>query len=205
MLLPRKFLTIFTKPQDRSKPMTDTIDPNPSAADPQGELAALKARLAETEQQVAALRDQSLRAAAEADNVRKRYEREVATSLKYGADRVLGDLLAVIDSLELGLKAAEAPEASARSIGEGLVLTHKQLLSFLEKHGVKMLDPSGQPFNPELHEAVSAVESAEVPPNHVVAVMQKGYRLHERLLRPAMVMVARAGANAATNAQNSPQ
>ena len=112
---------------------------------------------------------------------------------------MLGDLLGVIDSLELGLKAAAVPEASARSIAEGLGLTHRQLLSFLDKHGVKVLDPAGQPFNPELHEAVSAVESAEVPPNHVVAVMQKGYRLHERLLRPAMVMVARAASNAPGN------
>jgi len=167
--------------------------------DTSAEIAALQARLAEAEQQMAAFRDQSLRAAAEADNVRKRAEREISTSLKYGADRVLGDLLAVIDSLELGLKAAAAPEASAKSIGEGLGLTHRQLLSFFDKHGVKVLDPAGQPFNPELHEAVSAVESAEVPPNHVVAVMQKGYRLHERLLRPAMVMVARAASSTPGN------
>ncbi len=174
--------------------MTDNIDPNPAspAADSPDEVAALKSRLAETEQQLAALRDQNLRAAAEAENVRKRAEREVATSLKYSSDRLLGDLLAVIDSLELGLKAAAAPEVTAKSIAEGMGLTHKQLSSFLEKHGVKAVDPTGQPFNPELHEAVSAVESSDVPPNHVVAVMQKGYRLHERLLRPAMVMVARA-------------
>lgn len=180
--------------------MTENIDPNATApaADPVAEIAALKAQLAEAGQQVAALRDQSLRAAAETDNVRKRAEREIATSLKYGADRVLGDLLAVVDSLELGLKAAGAPEANAKSIGEGLGLTQKQLLSFLEKHGVKVVDPAGQPFNPELHEAVSAIESADVAPNHVVAVMQKGYRLHERLLRPAMVMVARAPAAAAS-------
>jgi len=185
--------------------MTEKTDPNASAAaaDPVADIAALQARLAEAEQQVSALRDQSLRAAAEADNVRKRAEREVATSLKYGADRVLGDLLAVIDSLELGLKAAGAPEATAKSIGQGLALTHKQLLSFFEKHGVKVLDPAGQPFNPELHEAVSAVESSDVPPNHVLAVMQKGYRLHERLLRPAMVMVARAAADPSKNAANN--
>jgi len=162
------------------------------AADAAAEIAALRAKLAEAEQQVAALRDQSLRAAAETDNVRKRAEREVANSLKYGADRVLGDLLSVCDSLELGLKAAQAPEATAKSIGEGLLLTHKQLHAFFDKHGVKVLDPAGQPFNPELHEAVSMLESAEVAPNHVLSVMQKGYRLHERLLRPAMVVVAKA-------------
>jgi molecular chaperone GrpE len=176
--------------------MTEYIDPaaaeaNP-AADPADELTTLKARLAEAEQQLAALKDQGLRAAAEADNVRKRAEREVANSLKYGADRVLGDLLAVCDSLELGLKAAQGPEASIKSIGDGLLLTQRQLGTFLDKHGVKVVDPAGQPFNPELHEAVSAVPSAEVAPNHVLSVMQKGYRLHERLLRPAMVVVSRA-------------
>lgn len=166
----------------------------PAEADPASEIATLRARLAEAEKQAAALRDQSLRAAAETDNVRKRAEREIANSLKYGADRVLGDLLGVCDSLELGLKAAQAPEASAKSIGEGLILTHKQLHAFFDKHGVKVVDPVGQPFNPELHEAVSAIESAEVAPNHVLSVMQKGYRLHERLLRPAMVVVAKAPA-----------
>jgi molecular chaperone GrpE len=171
--------------------MTENIDPAAPAPEPADELSALKTRLAEAEQQLVALRDQGLRAAAEADNVRKRAEREVATSLKYGAERLLGDLLAVCDSLELGLKAAQAPDASAKSIGDGLALTHRQLNAFFDKHGVKVVDPAGQPFNPELHEAVSAVPTAEVAPNHVVNVMQKGYRLHERLLRPAMVMVAR--------------
>ena len=160
------------------------------------ELAILKSRLAEAEQQVAAAKDQQLRSLAELDNVRKRVEREIDTNRKYGAERLLGELLAVCDSMELGLKAATAPEASAKSIADGVDLTFKQLLAFLEKHGVKQVDPQGQPFNPELHEAVSMVPSAEVPANHVLSVMQKGYRLHERLLRPAMVVVARAPASA---------
>lgn len=180
--------------------MTENIDTAASAApadtaqDPAAEIAVLRAKLAEAEQQAAAFRDQSLRAAAETENVIKRARREMENSAKYGADRVLGDLLGVCDSLELGLKAAAVPEASAKSIGEGLVLTHKQLQAFFDKHGVKVVDPAGQPFNPELHEAVSAIESAEVAPNHVLSVMQKGYRLHERLLRPAMVVVAKAPA-----------
>ncbi|MBL6751545.1 MAG: nucleotide exchange factor GrpE [Nevskia sp.] len=173
---------------------TDLHTEAQGAGDPAAEIAALKAQLAEAQQQAAAARDQQLRAIAELDNVRKRAEREIGTANKYGAERILGDLLAVTDSLELGLKAAAAPDASAKAIAEGLALTHKQLHSFLEKHGVKVVDPAGHPFNPELHEAVSAVESAEVAPNHVLSVMQKGYRLHERLLRPAMVTVARAPA-----------
>jgi molecular chaperone GrpE len=184
--------------------MTDNLDPTPgqACADPAAELDALRAKLAEADQQIAALKDQGLRTAAEAENVRKRLEREAETSKKYGAERLLGELLGVCDSLELGLKAATAPEATAKSIGEGVALTHRQLQAFFDKHGVKAVDPVGQPFNPEQHEAVSMVESAEVAPNHVLAVMQKGYRLHERLLRPAMVMVAKAPA-AAQSGTNS--
>jgi len=156
------------------------------------ELSLLQAQLAEAQAQAASARDAQLRAVAELDNVRKRAEREIANSLRYGADRVLGDLLAISDSLDLGLQAASAPEASVKAIADGLTLTRQQLSAFFDKHGVKVVDPAGQPFNPELHEAVSAIESAEVAPNHVLSVMQKGYRLHERLLRPAMVMVAKA-------------
>lgn len=175
--------------------MTENTDtaastaPADAAADAATEIAALRAKLAEAEK---AVQEARVRAAAEFDNVRKRLERDAETSKKYGAERLLGELLGVSDSLELGLKAAAAPEASAKSIGEGMALTHKQLHAFFEKHGVKVVDPAGEPFNPELHEAVSMVPSAEVPPNHVLSVMQKGYRLHERLLRPAMVMVAKA-------------
>jgi molecular chaperone GrpE len=183
----------MTETTENQDPASEAPAAN-AGADPAAELAALQARLAEAEKQAAAYRDQHLRAAAELDNVRKRVEREVATSLRYGAERVLGDLLAVSDSLDLGLKAAAAREASAQSIAEGLALTQKQLLAFFDKHGLKVVDPAGQPFNPELHEAVSMVPTAEVAPNHVVSVMQKGYRLHERLLRPAMVVVAKAPA-----------
>jgi len=168
-----------------------TAAPADGAADAAAEIAALRAKLTEAEK---AAQEARVRAAAEFDNVRKRLEREAETSKKYGAERLLGELLGVSDSLELGLKASQAPDASAKSISEGLVLTHKQLHAFFDKHGVKVVDPAGQPFNPELHEAVSAVESADVAPNHVLSVMQKGYRLHERLLRPAMVVVAKAPA-----------
>jgi molecular chaperone GrpE len=168
-----------------------------AGASPEAELTALRARVAEAEKQAAAFRDQQLRAVAELDNVRKRADRDVATAHKYGADRVLGDLLPVCDSLELGMQAASAEHATAKTIAEGLGLTHRQLHGFLEKQGVRPVDPVGQAFNPDLHEAVSTVESHEVPPNHVVSVMQKGYRLHERLLRPAMVVVARAPAGKA--------
>jgi molecular chaperone GrpE len=160
------------------------------------EIADLKAKLEEAERTASAARDQQLRAMAELDNMRKRTQREIDTGVKYGMERMLGDLLTVCDSLDLGLKAATAPEATVKAIADGVALTHKQFMHVLEKHGVKQIDPQGQPFNPELHEAVAAVEAADVPANHVVNVMQKGYRLHERTLRPAMVVVAKASATA---------
>lgn len=156
------------------------------------DLATLTAKLADAEARVLAARDAQLRAIADLDNVRKRTEREVQSARQYGAEKLLGELLGVADSLDLGLAAAVKPDAQMASLLEGMQLTQKQLLSTLEKHGVKPVDPQGEAFNPEWHEAVTMVPSADVAPNHVLTVMQKGYRLHDRLLRPAMVVVAKA-------------
>ena len=123
--------------------------------------------------------------------MRKRAERDIAQSTKFGAEKLLGSLLGISDSIELGLTAAAKPEAQATTIAEGLELTRRQLVAILEKQGVTAVDPKGQPFNPDFHEAVSMVPSNEVAPNHILSVMQKGYKLHDRLLRPAMVIVAR--------------
>jgi molecular chaperone GrpE len=165
-----------------------------SFADPAAEIAALRAQLLDAEQKLVAVKDQQLRAIAEAENVRKRAERDTANTLKYASERLLGELLGVCDSLELGLKAAEGSDAQVKALAEGMQLTHKQLIAFFDKHGVRQVDPAGELFNPDLHEAVTMIESAQVPAGHVLTVMQKGYRLHERLLRPAMVVVARAPA-----------
>lgn len=172
-----------------SEPKTETVAPEAPAA--AGEVEALRVQLAEAEQKAADNWDKALRAAAELENVRRRVERESATLQKYALERILGELIAVNDSLELGLKAVAGENEETRKHLEGLQLTHKQFWATLERHGVSQIDPMGQPFNPDLHEAVSTQESAEVGPNHVVSVMQKGYRLHDRLLRPAMVVVSK--------------
>jgi molecular chaperone GrpE len=176
--------------QDAAAPLEPAIE----IQQLQEALEALRTQLATAEAGAAAARDAHVRALAEAENVRKRAEREVDNARKYGAERVLGDLLAVCDSLELGLKAAAAPEATAKAIADGMELTQKQLQSFLEKNSVTLIDPVGQPFDPAYHEAVSMLVSTDVAANHVLNVMQKGYRLHDRLLRPAMVIVAKAPA-----------
>ena len=161
---------------------------DPSAASL--EIEALQAQLAEAQAKSADSLDKALRAQAELENVRRRAEREVSGAYKFALERALGDLLPVADSLEQGLKIAAASHDKA--MAEGMGLTQKQLMAFLEKNAVKVIDPQGQPFSADKHEAVSMIESTDVPANHVLAVMQKGYSLHERLLRPAMVMVAKA-------------
>lgn len=156
------------------------------------EVDMLRNKLAEAEAKAAAAHDAHLRAVAEFDNLRKRAERDVQSARQYGAEKLLGELLGVADSLDLGLSAATQPGAQPATLTEGMQLTLRQLLATLEKHGVKQVDPLGEPFNPDLHEAVTMIPSTDVAPNHVLQVMQKGYRLHDRLLRPAMVVVAKA-------------
>lgn len=173
--------------------MTDTPDNTSAAADaPADERTALATQLADAEQRAAAAKDAQLRAIAELENTRRRLEREAVNNLKYAGEKLLGELLAVADSLELGLKAAATAGDAAQALVEGMQLTWRQLAGVLEKNGVTQLDPQGQPFNPDFHQAMTVVESAEVAPNHVISVMQKGYTLHGRLLRPAMVVVSRA-------------
>jgi molecular chaperone GrpE len=173
--------------------MTDqTENPTPETSADGIDAVALLLQLEDLKTQLQAAKEAQLRSLAELDNVRKRAEREIANAGKFGTEKLLGELLGICDSVDLGLQAADKPDVSAKAIAEGLELTRRQLVSVLEKQGVTAVDPKGLPFNPDFHEAVSMVPSAEVPPNHVLNVMQKGYRLHERLLRPAIVIVASA-------------
>ena len=174
--------------------MTEPVEEAAAAGanDPSTELDALREQLKLAQDAAALAQDARVRMAAETENLRKRLERESLTSLKYANEKLLGDLLGIADSLELGLKAASAPDAQAKAIADGMQLTQRQLMAALEKNGVKQLDPKGEAFNPDAHQAMTMIESADVAPNHVVEVMQKGYKLHDRLLRPAMVVVSKA-------------
>lgn len=172
--------------------MTETNAESHTQVEPLSEVDELKAQLAAAEQKASENWDKFLRATAELDNLRRRNEREMANFHKYALERVFGELLAVADSLDLGLQAAEAPGADLKTVVEGLRLKHRQFFAVLEKFGVQVIDPAGKVFDPDQHEAVSMLASADVAPNHVLNVMQKGYRLHERVLRPARVVVARA-------------
>lgn len=154
-------------------------------------LEELKAQLAEAQAKADENWERCLRATAEQDNIRKRAEREVDAARRFALEKFAQDLLAVCDSLDMGLKAARDSGADEKYI-EGTALTAKMLGDVLVRHGVQTIDPKGETFDPARHEAMSAVPSAEVAPNTVIDVMQKGYVLNERVLRPAMVIVSRA-------------
>ncbi|MEK7191288.1 MAG: nucleotide exchange factor GrpE [Pseudomonadota bacterium] len=153
----------------------------------------LRAELEAAQAQVAEHLDRFLRAKAEADNTRKRTEVEVANSRKYAVESFAAEMLAVHDSLDLARSVSLVDNAVAvEKMHEGLELTLKLMDGVLAKFGVTQTDPKGEKFDPARHQALGMVESADVPPNHVVTVVQKGYLLRDRLLRPAMVIVAKA-------------
>lgn len=135
--------------------------------------------------------EKSVRAAAELDNFRRRAERDVANAHKYGVEKLIDGLLPVIDSLEQALQAADKDNAELSGMIEGIELTLKLFLDVLNKFGVSQINPEGEIFNPQQHEAMSMQEIPNVAPNTVVNVFQKGYLLHERVVRPARVIVAK--------------
>ncbi len=157
--------------------------------------AALEQRLAEAEARAQSNWEHVLRTQAELENLRRRTERELENAHKYALERFAQELLPVRDSLEMGLAAASADEVQAEKLREGTELTLKMLATAMEKFGITAVDPKDQPFDPERHQAMSMQESTEAAPNTVLAVMQKGYLLNERLIRPAMVVVAKSPAN----------
>ena len=171
--------------------------------------AADSDRAAELEAAVADLRDRLLRSHAEMENLRRRTEREVQDAKRYAVSSFARDLLGVADNLRRALDAAAGPGTSGgdaaeeiadpvfTALVEGVELTERELLKALEKNGVKKLDPRGKPFDPHHHEAVFEAPDPNVPSGTVVQVMQDGYVIGDRILRPAMVGVARGGPKAA--------
>ena len=136
-------------------------------------------------------RDASLRAQADAVNAQRRAEGEVDKARKFALERFVGEMLPVVDNLERALTAADESD-TPKAIIEGVALTLKSLVDALAKNGVDSIDPVGEPYDPQTAQAMSMVENPDVEPNTVTAVMQKGYRLNGRLIRPAMVMVSKA-------------
>ena len=171
-----------TRPDAVRPPETPNPDPVQADADELGQ------KLAEYENKLGEMREVLLRERAEIENQRKRLQRDLEQARKFANEKLLGELLPVCDNLERGLGVANADVGALR---EGMDLTLKALTKVAEANGLKAIDPLGQPFNPELHQAMSMVDAPGAAPNTVVAVMQKGYVLNDRLLRPALVSIAR--------------
>ena len=183
--------------------MSDT--PNPGAPDdgtPNEPRAAndaggAEARCAELEAEVARLKDQALRAMAEAENTRRRTQREIEDNNKYALSTFSRELLPFADNLRRALDQLTPEQRADEKVSQfvaGIELIEREFIQTLERFHIKRVEPMGQPFDHNLHQAVAQVEAADKPPGTVVQVLQSGYTLHGRLLRPAMVVVSKAGA-----------
>jgi len=174
-------------------PVGECIEESESVA--AGESEALPApdlelELQEARDEAASHLNDFLRSRAELENLHKRSARDIENAHKFGLERFMTELLPVKDSIELGLSAADDDEADAQKLREGLILTLKLFDAASEKFGLKEVYPQGQSFDPDFHQAMSIQQAVDVESGTVVAVVQKGYLLNERLLRPAMVIVA---------------
>lgn len=160
---------------------------------PEETVESLKQALVAAELKV---RDEALRAQAEIQNVRRRAERDVESAHKFGQEKLAKELLAVVDSLERGVQTIDEQgielDSAVKVIIDGSNLTLKLLTDTLAKFQIKQINPVGEPFDPLFHSAVSVIPSPDAEPNSVIAVVQKGYTLHDRLLRPAMVVVSKS-------------
>lgn len=183
--------TVFDTADTGERPQ-DTDASDVSTEDVQDDPAALQAALQQAREQVEQHREQALRAAAESQNIRKRAQRDVEAARKFALEKFATELLAVRDSLELGLAAGDNEQTDAAKLVEGMQLTERMLANAMDKFGVERVNPLGEAFNPELHEAVSMQETDSQAANTVVTVMQNGYTLNGRVLRAAMVVVAKA-------------
>ncbi|MFT5924646.1 MAG: molecular chaperone GrpE [Paraglaciecola sp.] len=158
----------------------------------QQRIVELEAAVIAAETKMVEQKDSVMRAIADADNARKRAQGEIDKARKFALEKFAAELLPVADNLERALQVANPEDEAIKPIVDGVEMTLKSFINTIEKFGMSVIDPQGQPFNPEKHQAMSMQENAELPPNTVLAVMQKGYEINGRLLRPAMVLVTRA-------------
>ncbi len=188
----------MTTKKTHSNPQEDIAgksEENSAQEQPVGELEhlsyeELETKLNETEAKMNAYWDQVLRGQAELENIRRRAERDVSSAHKYALEKFATELLPVSDSLERGIEGADAPQA--KSLREGMEMTLSLLIKAMDKFGIKAVNPeAGENFNPAVHQAMSAMPDPNAKPNTILRVLQKGYSLHDRLLRPALVIVAK--------------
>lgn len=155
-------------------------------------IARLEAELAEAKDTIEGQKDSVVRAAAEVDNIRRRAAQDVEKAHKFALEKFANELLPVIDNMDRAIEFADKENEAIKPVIEGVELTVKSFTDALAKFNVEVVNPQGEKFNAEFHQAMSMQPNADVEPNTVIAVMQKGYTLNGRLLRPAMVMVSKA-------------
>ena len=164
----------------------------PEGDQPADKMSRLQEQLDAAETAAGMARDELLRVQAEMQNLRRRTEQDIEKAHKFGQEKFSTELLAVMDNLERSAAAAEASEDEAvQAIKEGVELTLKGFMDCFKRFNIEAVDPLGEPFDPQLHQAMSIQERPDSEPNSVIAVMQKGYTLHGRVIRPAMVMVSK--------------
>lgn len=178
-----------TEPQQAPEEATEQATPEVNAG---LSIEELQAQIANLTANFESAKEQILRAQAEAQNTRRRAEQDVEKAHKFGLEKMVNDLLPVVDNLERALSTIDASNEAFAAFAEGIQLTHKSFIDALARHQVAVVDPQGEPFDPNLHQAVSAVPNPDVEPNTVINCFQKGYTLHGRLVRPAMVVVSKA-------------
>lgn len=174
---------------EKKKPEPEKQLTHPSYEELEAQLLLTEKQLDDSKSQLAKLEEQKIYQMAEMDNIQRRTKRDIENAYKFSLEKFIKELLPIKDSLETALVHAKSEEQDAAL--SGIKLTLKQLQSLLEKNGVKSIEPVGQPFDSHFHEAMLAEESDETP-NTIIKVLQKGYLLHERLMRPALVVVAKA-------------
>ncbi len=183
-------MTSNQEPEEINQAKEDSIEQDVLSEDGAApENSELQQELEVTKQQLADFQDKLVRMQAEMDNQRKRADKKLEDAHKYSIEKFSKEVLQIKDSLELGLS---ADNIDVQKLQEGTELTLKMLVGVLSKFEIAELNPLGEAFDPNLHQAMTTQESEEFPPNTVLTVVQKGYTLHERLIRPAMVIVAKA-------------
>ncbi|MCZ6831903.1 MAG: nucleotide exchange factor GrpE [Gammaproteobacteria bacterium] len=177
-----------TAPENTEQPADQAAAAAGEAAE---DIAEAEITLEHLQRELEAARDASLRAQAEAQNARRRAEQDVEKARKFALERFVSELLPVVDNLERALESTADGGGEIKLIADGVDLTLRSLLDALKKFNIEQIDPAGEPFDPQLHQAMSMVENPDVEPNSVLHVMQKGYTLSGRLIRPAMVLVSK--------------
>jgi molecular chaperone GrpE len=190
--------------QPEAEDQAEPLEANPESATSEGENVTEadpveepeltpEQLLVQMQEEAEAARDAALRAQADAQNIKRRAEQDIERARKFALEQFTRELLPVADNLERALESAAGDDEAIKPIAEGVELTLKSLLDAMKKSNIEVVDPMGEPFDPNLHQAMSMVENNDVEPNSVIAVMQKGYTLNGRLVRPAMVMVSKSG------------